>query len=117
MPDASTKFNFEKVSKRTHLDIASVNTAIKIKRNGDKISEANISAGGVFAYPKYLEKTSEFLIGKNISEENILQAIEIAQTEIAPISDARGSEEYKRVLLVQLIKGHFIELFEQNIAN
>lgn len=110
LPDANTKFNFEKVSKRTHLDIASVNTAIKIKMDGEKIIDASISAGGVFAYPKYLEKTSAYLIGKNNSEEIILSAIEIAQTEIAPISDARGSEEYKRLLLSQLIKVHFVEL-------
>ncbi len=111
LPDANTKFNFEKVSKRTHLDIASVNTAIKIKMDGEKISSASISAGGVFAYPKLLEKTNDFLKGKNITDENILATIEIAQTEIAPISDARGNEEYKRLLLGQLIKVHFNVLF------
>lgn len=111
LPDVRTKFNFEKVSKRTHLDIASVNTAIKIKMDGEKIVEACISAGGVFAYPKYLEKASEFLIGKTISEELILRLIQITQSEIAPIDDARGSEEYKRLLLSQLIKAHFLMLF------
>lgn len=110
-PVSSTQFNFEKVSKRTHLDIASVNSAFKIKMDGDKIVEASISAGGVFAYPKFLEKTSEYLKGKKISDEIILRAIEIAQTEIAPISDARGSEAYKRLLLSQLIKAHFSVLF------
>ena len=81
-----------------------------IAQTVDKIVDAKISAGGVFAYPKFLEKASEFLKGKNISESTILNAIEIAQSEIAPISDARGSEEYKRLLLSQLIKAHFIEL-------
>ena len=115
LPDEGTKFNFEKVSKRTHLDIASVNTAMQIKIVDDKISGVIISAGGVFAFPKYLENASNFLSGKNISEENILGAIEIAQKEIAPISDARGSEEYKRLLLSQLIKAHFIVLFPDKI--
>ncbi|MEO8148741.1 MAG: FAD binding domain-containing protein [Bacteroidia bacterium] len=115
LPDEQTHFHFEKVSKRTHLDIASVNTAIQLKVDGDKIIDTKISAGGVFAYPKFLEKASEFLKGKNISEENILNAIEIAETEIAPISDARGSEEYKRLLLAQLIKAHFVEMFKDGI--
>ena len=88
---------------------------MKIKIVDDQISCAIISAGGVFAFPKYLENASNYLSGKNISEENILGAIEMAQKEIAPISDARGSEEYKRLLLSQLIKAHFIVLFPDKI--
>jgi len=111
LPGKNTLFNFEKVSKRTHLDIATVNSAISIKMNGDVIETAGISAGGVGPVPMFLEKTSEFLKGKNISEETILEAIEIGQTEISPISDARGTKEYKQLLLGQLVKAHFITLF------
>jgi xanthine dehydrogenase small subunit len=111
LPDQHTLFNFEKVSKRTHLDIASVNTAIKLVMNFDTIETASLSAGGVGPTPLLLIKTNEFLQGGIISEELILEAITIAQTEIAPISDARGTEEYKRFLLSQLIKAHFMKLF------
>lgn len=104
-------FNFEKVSKRTHLDIASVNSAIHLKMDEQDIVSASLSAGGVGPVPKYLSKTSEFLTGKKISATLIENAINVAQTEIAPISDARGSEQYKRLLLSQLIKAHFIKLF------
>ena len=111
LPGGNSKFNFEKLSKRTWLDIASVNTAISITMNGDKISDAGISAGGVAPIPMYLHKTSGFLKGKKLTEELINEAVDMVQTEISPISDARGSEEYKRFLLGQLIKAHFIELF------
>jgi xanthine dehydrogenase small subunit len=111
LPDAATLFNFEKVSKRTHLDIASVNSAIKLLMNGNMIAEASISAGGVGPTPMYLAKTSAFLAGRSVTETLIFEAIEILQTEIAPISDARGTEEYKRFLLAQLVKAHFIKLF------
>ncbi len=112
LPSANSKFNFEKVSKRTHLDIASVNTSMKITIDGNKVLEASISAGGVGPIPMLLTKASAFLSGKIVSGEIIEEAIRIAQTEISPISDARGSEEYKRLLLAQLIKAHFIEIFE-----
>ena len=118
LPGKNPYFNFEKVSKRTHLDIASVNSAICITVNKNKIQSAGISAGGVGPVPLFLEKTSAFLNGKEVSEELVHQSIEIAQTEISPISDARGSEEYKRLLLGQLIKAHFIKLFpELNVEN
>lgn len=113
LPGKNTKFNFEKVSKRTNLDIASVNTAMSITMDGDKIISAGISAGGVGPIPIYLQKTSEFFAGKILSEELIEEANEIAQTEISPISDARGAAEYKRLLLGQLIKAHFVELFPE----
>lgn len=111
LPGADTKFNFEKVCKRTHLDIASVNTAISINMDGDAISTGALSAGGVGPMPAFLEKSSAFLAGKKISPELITRLIETAQTEISPISDARGTETYKRLLLGQLIKAHFITLF------
>ena len=116
LPDATTFFHFEKVSKRTHLDIASVNSAILIKMNGDIIEKAGLSAGGVGPVPLYLQKTSGFLKGKKLSEEIVQEAIEMMKTEISPISDARGTKEYKTLLLGQLIKAHFITLFPEMAA-
>ena len=107
-----THFNFEKVCKRTYLDIASVNTGISLKVVGNLIETAHVSAGGVAPIPLYLRKTSEFLRGKEIGQATVTQAAEIMQTEISPISDVRGSAEYKRLLLRQLFTAHFVELFE-----
>lgn len=117
LPEKNTLFHFEKVSKRTHLDIASVNSAICIKMNGDVIEKAGISAGGVGPVPLYLEKTSAFLKGKKLAEELVHKAIEVMKTEISPISDARGSKKYKTLLLGQLIKAHFITLFPEISIN
>lgn len=113
LPAKNTLFNFEKVSKRTHLDIASANTAISITMNEDEIVSASIAAGGVGPTPLYLSKASEFLKGKILSQEIIFETIEIAKNEISPISDARGSKEYKTLLLGQLIKAHFLTLFPE----
>lgn len=110
LPDKNSHFNFEKVSKRTHLDIASVNTAIHLKMNEVMIEEASISAGGVAPVPMFLKKTSEFFRGKKVSDEIIDEAITIMQSEISPISDARGTKEYKTLLLGQLIKAHMMPL-------
>ena len=115
IPASNSSFNFEKVSKRKHLDIASVNTAIFINSENNKILNIRISAGGVSPIPLLLLKTSEFLIGQKISNHVVKDAVQIAVSEISPISDIRGSKEYKTLLLQQLIKAHFIELFPQII--
>ncbi len=111
IPKKEFYFNFEKVSKRKHLDIASVNSAIQLGISQNKIERVHIAFGGVFAYPRYLQKTVDYLLGKEISSNTILAAEIILQQEIAPISDARGSAEYKRLLARQLFFAHFMELF------
>jgi xanthine dehydrogenase small subunit len=116
LPSENSHFNFEKVSKRTHLDIASVNSAIYLGVVNDIIKEVHLSAGGVAPIPVYLEKTTNFLLGKKIEIETLNNVLSIIQSEISPISDIRGSEEYKRLLLNQLFKAHFIELFPELIS-
>jgi xanthine dehydrogenase small subunit len=107
LPSANDFFHFEKVSKRTHLDIASVNSAIWLQFRGNLIFNASLSAGGVGPVPLFLAKTSAFFKGKPFDPVTIKEAIAIMNTEISPISDARGSKEYKTLLLGQLLKAHF----------
>ena len=115
VPKPTDHFNFEKVSKRTHLDITSVNSAARISLENGLITEAHVSIGGVSAIPKYLFKTNEFLIGKPMDETTIREAAEVVQAEISPLSDVRGTAEYKRLLARQLFYAHFIELFPKEI--
>ncbi len=115
-PDAHTLFSFEKVSKRTYLDIASVNSALKIKTENRHITEARLATGGVRAIPLFCKKTSDFLRGKKLCTKTVQQAAEILQTEISPISDVRGSATYKRLLAQQLFFAHFLKLFPERFT-
>ncbi len=102
--------NFEKVSRRKYLDIASCNSAAFFQMKDNVVIKCDFSAGGVAPVPLYLQKCSRFLTGKEISEEIIEKAVEIASGEISPISDVRGSSKYKTELLKQLIRAHFEKL-------
>jgi xanthine dehydrogenase small subunit len=116
LPAKPAIFNFEKVSKRKHLDIASVNSAIHLVMEGEKVKNCYLSAGGVSPIPLFLTKTCNFLKGKALTPEIILQGNTIMQEEILPISDVRGSCEYKRLLLRQLFFAHFVKLFPDKIS-
>ncbi len=107
IPDKNFKFNFEKVSKRTHLDIASVNTATYYVIKNNIITDIHISGGGVAPVPKYFTETRDFLKGKEPSNQNLEKASEVLLSEVSPISDIRGSKEYKSLLLKQLFLSHF----------
>jgi len=116
IPKHKILFNFEKVSKRIHLDIASVNSAVMIELNDGIIENICLSAGGVAPIPLSLIKTADFLKKKENSLSNFKKAAEIAMTEIKPISDVRGTAEYKKLLLKQLILLHYTELFPKEIG-
>jgi xanthine dehydrogenase small subunit len=115
LPSKPFLFNFEKVSKRNYLDIASVNSAISLNFKDERVEECFLSAGGVSPVPLFLSATCNFLKGKTISPEIILQANTIMQGEISPVTDVRGSMNYKRLLLRQLFFAHFIKLFPGTI--
>ncbi len=110
-PGDGAVFNFEKISKRTHLDIASVNTAASLRLDGGRISHACLAAGGVAPIPMQLPQTADYLCGREPSADTAIAAADVARSEITPISDVRGSADYKRLLLGQLILAHFNVLF------
>ena len=108
-PLAGDFFHFEKVSKRTHLDIASVNSAAWLRVENGVIQQARVSAGGVGPVPLLLARTSAFLQGRELTAETVAAANAIMQEEISPISDVRGTADYKRLLLRQLLWAHFLQ--------
>ena len=115
VPDAATRFDFEKVGRRDHLDIASVNSAIQLRVQDDRIVEAHAAAGSVAPVPLYLRNTVAFLQGQPISAATARAAAAVAGGEISPISDVRGSADYKRALLQRLLLAHFLTMFPGRI--
>jgi len=114
-PAARTRVGWEKVSKRKCLDIASVNSAIKVRCEDGVIQEIGLAMGGVAPVPLYMKETMAFLTGRPVSVETVQEAFPIAQREVAPISDVRGSAAYKRLLVRQLLMAHFTRLFPESM--
>ncbi len=110
-------FHFEKVGRRQHLDIASVNTAVFLRLEGRRIGEARLAAGGVAPVPLLLARASACLAGRDAGREGLGQAVAealaLAQEEIAPLGDVRGSAQYKRRLMKHLLVASFLRLLPQ----
>src|SRR5207302_10503446 len=67
-------------------------------RVGHMIEDVRIACGGVAATVIRLPRTEAFLRGAVASLERFEAAELIARDEVAPISDVRGSEQYRRTL-------------------
>ncbi|MFT7669431.1 MAG: xanthine dehydrogenase small subunit [Planctomycetota bacterium] len=101
--------NFEKVSRRERLDIATVNSAASFEIEEGCFRRVLISAGGVGPIPLLLKKAMAFLEGAQATPAKVGAALTIVEKEVTPISDVRGSADYKSLLLKQLVLAHFIE--------
>ena len=99
-----SKWYFRKVGQRFSMAISKVSLAMLIWVENNTITKVNISTGSVNAVINRASKTEEFLIGKNLTNETIKNAVEIIKTEVKPIKDIRSNVEYRRHIAGELLK-------------
>jgi len=110
IPFTSCLCSFEKTGKRRTLDIASVNSALAIQLDDGRLTDMRFVLGGVAPVPVLAVKTSAHLRGKTLSESAIHTAVECLRSELSPISDVRGSAEFRLRLAGNHLVQHFSRL-------
>jgi xanthine dehydrogenase small subunit len=98
VPIVNDTLRLYKVSRRRDLDISAFTAAIRLSTVDSHIAKAWIAYGGVAPTVIRLPRTEEFLAGKAISLDVFKNAGRIAREEVKPISDVRGSAEYRAQL-------------------
>ncbi|MBN1241409.1 MAG: FAD binding domain-containing protein [Spirochaetales bacterium] len=112
LPAAPRAFSFEKAARRERLDIAAVNTALSLAvDSGGAMRGVIVSAGGVGPVPLLLGTAAAALEGRKPSAPAFREAMEAARAEVAPISDVRGSAEFRKRVLGRLMAAHALRLF------
>jgi len=81
---------------RMSLDISTVSVAAALKRRGDRVEEARLAMGSVAPIPLRLHGVEEYLRGRVLDDGVVWRAAELASQEIRPITDIRGTAEYRR---------------------
>jgi len=91
---------------RNEMDIAvvGVGSYVKLNASGDKFESVNVSLASVAPTPLNVTEISEFLSGKDVNDENIEKAGQLAKEASKPISDMRGTAEYRQHLCSVLTK-------------
>lgn len=105
-----------KVSKRKDLDIASFNAAVWIKLAGDVIEDVRIAFGGVAATIVRMSRVEEHLRGQTMSESLFAHAAAIAWRDIKPLSDVRGSQQYRCALAANIMRKVYLDLTDVPVA-
>ncbi len=84
--------------------LAVAGVAVAVEMEKDVIKDARIVLGAVHITPKRATEAEKFLKGKKVSDAVLAEAGNIACTECKPISDIRGSAEYRQNLVQVLTK-------------
>ena len=85
---------------RNEMDIAVVGVGASVVLSGDKSSfvSARIAVGAVAPTPLFVREAGEALAGEPVSDEAIQRAADIVRDAARPISDMRGTAEYRKHL-------------------
>lgn len=100
IPDQpTTGSNYIKFGLRKSGALAVVGVAAAVTTDGNIIREARIAMGAVAPTPMRAVMAEQLLKGREISDELLEEAGVCASGECKPISDIRGSEEYRRDMI------------------
>ena len=91
---------------RNEMDIAVVGAgaSVTLDKAKQKILSARIALAAVAPTPLFVEEAGTFLAGKEMTGANIREAARIAQATARPISDLRGTVEYRKHLCAVLTR-------------
>lgn len=101
-PEADFVAGFQKFGTRRSMDISTVSVGVGGRLNDGVLTDARVAFGAVAPVPKRGRETEAALEDQSISEAIIDAAVKIADSEISPISDVRGSAWYRRELIKTL---------------
>ena len=96
-PSAGTGDAYLRFIPRTEMDIAVAGAAVSLTLNPDGICErARVSIGAVAPTPLLVASAAEALVGTTVDEDALQQAAQACCDAAQPITDKRGTVEYRR---------------------
>jgi len=107
LPRVDDRIGLYKVSKRKEMDISTFRAAIRIGGAGGRIDRAALAFAGVGPMVLRLPATEAFLRGRPPSEQTFREAGRRARAEVEPISDVRGSRDFRLILAENILLKFF----------
>ena len=93
-----------KVSRRRDLDIATLSAGFRLEtEKTGSVRTLTLAYGGMAERTKRASNTEQFLVGKRWSRETVEEAAGILPRDFRPITDVRGSAEFRMVAAKNLL--------------
>jgi aerobic carbon-monoxide dehydrogenase medium subunit len=110
---------YQRFSSSSVVDKPAVGVAVRLtlERGNEVIQLARVVLGCVGATPVRARGAEEILIGKRLLLDSAIEAGKAASQECDPITDLRGSAEYKRAIIGVLVKRAAVKAYERAMRN
>jgi carbon-monoxide dehydrogenase medium subunit len=112
-PDAGSGSTYLRHTPRRELDIAVVGVGTSLTIKDSKVSKARIALGAVAPVIVRATEAEESLVGQEVTPELLDKAASLAVNAAKPISDQRGSAEYRLHLTRVLTRRTLQTAFER----
>lgn len=104
-----------KLSKRFDQDISTLCGCFNITVRERRITDARIAFGGMAGIPKRARSVESALIGRDWNAETIADALPAFASDFTPLTDMRGSAEYRLEAARNLLIRHYHERRGQRV--
>jgi xanthine dehydrogenase small subunit len=112
LPHPRDQIHLSKVSRRFDMDIATFGAAIRLRVEEGAIALARIALTGVAPTVIRAPSVEEFLVGQPPSEERFREAGRLLRDAISPITDVRGSREFRLRLAENCLTRFYFQRLE-----
>jgi carbon-monoxide dehydrogenase medium subunit len=96
---SGTGARYEKFGLRGASALAVAGAAAWVRLRGETVTECRIALGAVHPTPLLAADASASVVGRPLSKKAISEAADLASRECSPITDLRGSADYRRELV------------------
>ncbi len=96
-PHTQARYTRFKRTAAEHRPLASVSVALQIQKG--ICTQVRLVVGASVAVPRRIEQAEQFLEGRSLDASTIEQAADLVAQGIEPISDLRGSADYRREMV------------------
>jgi len=81
---------------RNEMDIAVAGVGVEVVLDNGKFRSARVALAAVAPTPLFVREAGDALAGQPVNEASIARAADIARASVKPITDMRGTADYRR---------------------
>jgi carbon-monoxide dehydrogenase medium subunit len=94
-PPTGSSSAYKRIGRRKAFTLSIVSAAVYLQIEGSICVDAGVAYGSVSTTPLRVPEVEELLRGRELTEENIIEASEVVKEYVKPLTDVRGTAEYR----------------------
>ena len=104
VPPAGSASSFKRIGRRKAFTLSVVSSAAYIQMEGETCTDAKVAFGSVAITPIRVPEAESLLSGSKLDEETVKAASDAVYEAVKPITDVRGTAEYRKDMCPVLMR-------------